>query len=79
MKMYNLIDELYKLALEIEKLPASEQQTKIAVMLADIKRAVAQMENSAEEGEEVCDCGKPFPDNGECGFCGAHRRYAKDW
>lgn len=28
-------------------------------------------------GEERCDCGKPFPDNGCCDFCGTHARYVK--
>lgn len=35
-----IIREIYELCLEIEKLPASEQQTKISVMAGDIGRKV---------------------------------------
>ncbi|MCK4828248.1 hypothetical protein KA005_71625 [bacterium] len=29
-------------------------------------------------GEELCDCGKPFPEEGLCEYCGAHSRYRGD-
>ena len=41
---------------------------------ADSQRRVDLVE-MLDEVEDVCDCGKAFPDEGECGYCGARARY----
>lgn len=44
----------------------------------DVLTRVAEQRNEAEADTtdaELCDCGEPFPKNGECRFCGARQRH----
>ena len=50
------------------------------IISLEITRLTRQPEqrNDAETGipdAELCDCGEPFPKNGECRFCGARQRH----
>jgi hypothetical protein len=61
----------HRLCLEIEKLPASEQQTKVSVMASELSQAIrAHLTQLALDGARVahhCEHGY----NGVCPECGA--------
>jgi len=35
----------------------------------------ASQQSVQADDDDKCDCGEPFPENGECEFCGVHQRH----
>ena len=69
--MKTLADRLYELCLEIENLPASEQQTKVSLLASDILKSVGGLTQRAADESHVT-----FLNGVECDEC--HRRFYHD-
>ena len=59
-KPNTITEELYILSLEVEKLPASVQQTKVVILIGEIMNKVDRLEERCERlnyNQSVCHCG----------------------